>query len=184
MARALISEATNRFVADLAETREIDSVLIVGKAEPQRIFELLDGKGRVAGEYLALRDAFVEALEAYRRKDWEEARAGFKDCLAMVLGEWTEQGISEPHRSVSRHRAKCQLGRCLVSREKVGRPPRRTAICEAGTSARSENPTHKPATFSCLMPSDFFSPSRWWGGRDRAPSRRSPARAQLGPAPR
>jgi adenylate cyclase len=29
-------------------------------------------------------DAYVEALDAYRRKDWEKALAGFEDCLAIV----------------------------------------------------------------------------------------------------
>ncbi len=82
--RVLISEATNHLAADTVETREIDSVLVVGKAEPQRIFELLGRKGEVARERLALRDAYVEALDAYRRKDWEKALAGFEDCLATV----------------------------------------------------------------------------------------------------
>ena len=35
--RALISEGTTRLAADAVETREIDSVLVVGKTEPQRI---------------------------------------------------------------------------------------------------------------------------------------------------
>jgi len=68
--RALVSEGTNRFAADLVETREIDQVLVVGKTEPQRIFELLGRKGEVSGERLALRDAFGTALAAYRRKNW------------------------------------------------------------------------------------------------------------------
>jgi adenylate cyclase len=85
--RALVSEATSRFAADVVETREIDSVLVVGKTEPHRIFELLGRKGEVAGERLALRDAYVEALAAYRRKAWEEARAGFEGCLAIVPGD-------------------------------------------------------------------------------------------------
>ena len=85
--RALVSEMTNRFVANLVETREIDQVLVVGKTEPQRIFELLGRKGEVASERLALRDAFVEALEAYRRQDWEDARAAFEGCLAIVPGD-------------------------------------------------------------------------------------------------
>jgi class 3 adenylate cyclase len=85
--RALVSEATHRFAADLVETREIDSVLVIGKTEPQRIFELLGRKGEVAGERLALRDGFVEALKAYRAKDWEAARAGFEGCLAIMPGD-------------------------------------------------------------------------------------------------
>jgi class 3 adenylate cyclase len=82
--RALVSEGTNRFAADLVETREIDQVLVVGKTEPQRIFELLGRKGEVSGERLALRDAFGAALAAYRRKNWGEARAGFEGCLEIV----------------------------------------------------------------------------------------------------
>jgi class 3 adenylate cyclase len=82
--RVLISEATDRLAADAVETREIDSVLVVGKSEPQRIFELLGRKGEVARERLELRDAFVEALDAYRREAWDEARAGFEGCLAIA----------------------------------------------------------------------------------------------------
>ena len=85
--RALVSEGTNRFAADLVETREIDQVLVVGKTEPQRIFELLGRKGEVSGERLALRDAFGAALAAYRRKNWGEARAGFEGCLEIVPGD-------------------------------------------------------------------------------------------------
>ena len=85
--RALISEMTNRFAADLAETREIDQVLVVGKTEPQRIFELLGRKGETDSEHLALRDAFEEALAAYHRKDWEEARAAFESCLKIMPGD-------------------------------------------------------------------------------------------------
>jgi adenylate cyclase len=82
--QVLISRATNQLAADMVETREIDSVLLVGKAEPQRIFELLGRKGEVARERLALRDAYVEALDAYRHQAWAEARAGFEGCLAIA----------------------------------------------------------------------------------------------------
>jgi class 3 adenylate cyclase len=82
--RALVSEMTNRFAADLVETREIDQVLVAGKTEPERIFELLGRKGEVAAERLALRDAYDEALGAYRRRAWDQARAGFESCLAIA----------------------------------------------------------------------------------------------------
>jgi adenylate cyclase len=58
--------------------------MVVGKTEPQRLFELLGRKGEVAAERLALRDAYVEALDSHRRKDCEKALAGFEDCLAIV----------------------------------------------------------------------------------------------------
>src|SRR5262245_35912854 len=82
--RVLISEATNRLAAASIETREIDTVLVVGKTEPQRIFELLGHKGTLTSERIALRDAFAEALEAYRRGAWNEARAGFEGCLGVA----------------------------------------------------------------------------------------------------
>jgi adenylate cyclase len=85
--RVLVSEDTNRFAADLVETREIDEVLVVGKTEPERIFELLGRKGEVASERLALRDAFDDALGTYRRKDWEKARTGFESCIAIMPGD-------------------------------------------------------------------------------------------------
>jgi class 3 adenylate cyclase len=81
--RILVSEATVELAADAIEVREIDSVLVVGKSEPQRIFELLGRKGEVAAARLALRDAFVVALAAHRLQDWDAAQAGFEACLAL-----------------------------------------------------------------------------------------------------
>ena len=80
----LISETTNRLAADSVETREIDSVLLVGKAEPQRIFELLGRKGEVAPDRLELRDTFAAALSNYREQNWERAVQGFRDCLSII----------------------------------------------------------------------------------------------------
>ena len=81
--RILISEATQRLAADAVETREIDTVLVVGKSEPERIFELLGRKGEVPAAKLELRDAFEAALVSYRGQAWAEAEAGFEKCLAI-----------------------------------------------------------------------------------------------------
>jgi adenylate cyclase len=66
-APVLISEATKKLAADMLETREIDTVVVVGRTEPQSTFGLLGRKGEVARERLALRDAYFQALDAYRR---------------------------------------------------------------------------------------------------------------------
>jgi adenylate cyclase len=85
--RILISEATQRLAAEAVETREIDSVLVVGKTEPERIFELLGRKGEVAPDRLELRDAFADALVAYRGQQWDAAESGFRQCLSIVPGD-------------------------------------------------------------------------------------------------
>jgi len=59
-------------------------VLVVGKSEPERIFELLGRKGEVATDRLQLRDAFVPALIAYRGQQWEAAASGFRECLSII----------------------------------------------------------------------------------------------------
>jgi adenylate cyclase len=89
-ARVLISDTTNHLAADTMETREIDLVLVVGKTEPQRIFELLGRKGEVASERLALRDAHVEALDADKHKD------GFDDgfCSRTMRAAGTESAVA------------------------------------------------------------------------------------------
>jgi class 3 adenylate cyclase len=81
--RVLIGERTRQLAADTVEVREIDSVLVVGKSEPERVFELLGRKGEVAIDRLELRDTFVAALGDYREQRWEKAAKGFRDCLSI-----------------------------------------------------------------------------------------------------
>jgi adenylate cyclase len=69
--------------ADAIETREIDTIQVRGKAEPQRVFELLGRKGELDEDTAALRVAYGEALAAYRAGRWEAAREGFTACLAL-----------------------------------------------------------------------------------------------------
>jgi adenylate cyclase len=82
--RMLIGERTRQLAADAVETREIDSVLVVGKSEPERIFELLGRRGEVSMQRLELRDTFVAALADYREQRWDKAAKGFRDCLTIV----------------------------------------------------------------------------------------------------
>jgi class 3 adenylate cyclase len=82
--RILISDRTRQLAMDTIEVREIDSVLMVGKSEPERIFELLGRRGEVASAHLELRDTFVAALADYRGQHWDKAAKGFRDCLTIV----------------------------------------------------------------------------------------------------
>jgi class 3 adenylate cyclase len=82
--RILINERARQLAGDSIEVREIDSVLVVGKSEPERIFELLGRRGEVATDRLELRDTFAAALADYREQNWDRAAKGFRDCLTII----------------------------------------------------------------------------------------------------
>jgi class 3 adenylate cyclase len=83
----LINEQAAEMVGDAVELREIDSILVVGKSEPQRVFEVLGRKGQVSPAGLERRDSFIAGLAAYRHRKWSEAKAAFARCLADGVGD-------------------------------------------------------------------------------------------------
>jgi class 3 adenylate cyclase len=87
----LVTEATQRLAGSAMETREIDSVLVFGKTEPERIFELLGRYGEVPLERLELRDTFAAALNDYRAQRWDRSAKGFRDCLSIVPDDIASQ---------------------------------------------------------------------------------------------
>jgi adenylate cyclase len=82
--KVLISAATQNRAGEAIETREIDSVVVIGKSEPERIFELLGRKGGVDPDRLELRDNFADGLAAYRARAWDKAARAFEVCLKIA----------------------------------------------------------------------------------------------------
>ena len=80
----LVDEETARLTQNHIETREIDLLAAVGKTEAVRIFEPLGEIGSVDAPLLSLRDAFQNALAAYRACDWDRAEPGFNECLRIA----------------------------------------------------------------------------------------------------
>jgi adenylate cyclase len=79
----IVSEETHRLAQDVVEARELDTVIVVGKTEPIRIFELLGPAGTVESGTLELKNLYVQGLEAYRGQDWETAERRFHECLRL-----------------------------------------------------------------------------------------------------
>jgi adenylate cyclase len=77
----ILAEETHRLAQQVIEARELDTVIVVGKSEPVRIFELLGRAGEVDASQHELRDLYVEGLAAYRRQDWDTAEQRFAECL-------------------------------------------------------------------------------------------------------
>jgi class 3 adenylate cyclase len=85
--RVLIAEETWRLAGDAVEVREIDKLVVVGKTEPQRVFELLGRKGQVDPGRLELAKGFAVALEHYREQRFGEAEQAFAALLAVYPGD-------------------------------------------------------------------------------------------------
>jgi adenylate cyclase len=79
----LISEDTCKLAGGGIETREIDSIRVVGKADPVRVYELLGMKGDITADGAQLRNQYERGLGLYRARKWEEARAAFDECLKI-----------------------------------------------------------------------------------------------------
>src|SRR5262245_16361397 len=77
----ILAEDTYRLAQDVVEARELDVVVVVGKTEPVRIFELLGPAGGVDSVMLQVRDLYAQGLDAYRRRDWDAAEKRFRGCL-------------------------------------------------------------------------------------------------------
>jgi adenylate cyclase len=71
----LVSHDTWVMAKDAVEAREIDTVRVVGKTEPVRVYELLGRKGEAD---TALKESYEAGLKHYRARDWDAAEAAFK----------------------------------------------------------------------------------------------------------
>jgi len=80
----ILAEETYRLAQTVVETRELDTVVVAGKSEPVRIYELVGRAGEVAASLQELRELYVEGLQAYRRRDWDAAGRCFAKCLELV----------------------------------------------------------------------------------------------------
>lgn len=83
----LLSEETQRPLAECMETRELDLIQVVGREDPIRIYELLGHKGSLSLSAVAAKEAFAQGLHAYRQQDWPQARQHFEACLAKQTSD-------------------------------------------------------------------------------------------------
>ncbi len=81
--RILISQATVEGAGSAIVTREIDYLLLKGKTEPVRAFELMGLQAEVAPAVLQLCSLFTEALDLYRLQQWDQAQVVFQKCLEL-----------------------------------------------------------------------------------------------------
>jgi len=79
----MVTEDTWRLAQAAVEARELDLLVVVGKTEPVRVFELLAPAGHLAPHTAELRSVFEEGLGAYRAAKWDVADRKFRECLTL-----------------------------------------------------------------------------------------------------
>lgn len=72
--RILVDQATYELAGAAISAREIDTVAVIGKQEPLRIFELAGISGTLTQERQDLFSAYADALSDYRKGAWSKAR--------------------------------------------------------------------------------------------------------------
>ncbi len=96
----LIGEVTYLQVKDEIVCREVDTLRVVGKSRPVRVFEILGEKGKVPAERLSDLEAFHRALETYKNKEWSSAQPLFEglgeDALARLYADRCRGLIENP----------------------------------------------------------------------------------------
>ena len=87
-----ISESTYLAVKDQVTVRELDRIIVVGRKEPVTTYELVSMKGAEPENMKNLLPGFAEALELYRKMEWDKAKKLFKsleDHEDMYAGRGT-----------------------------------------------------------------------------------------------
>jgi adenylate cyclase len=90
--RILVSSETRREAGDRFVFREIDSLQVIGRSEPERVYELLGREGQVNAELV---QGFESGLARYRAQDWDAAEAAFKACLELAPDDHPSQVFLE-----------------------------------------------------------------------------------------
>jgi len=81
--RLLIDDATHDMAGDSIESREIDSIAVLGREEPVHIYELGAMAGELADERRRLFDLYAKGLAQYRLGNWDTAAKALHAALQI-----------------------------------------------------------------------------------------------------
>ncbi len=84
----IISEHTYRHVHEKVVARELDMLIVSGKSEPIRVYELVCLSGeRISAPQMQFLDSYGRGIRFFRDRDWNRALAAFRDALALSPGD-------------------------------------------------------------------------------------------------
>jgi adenylate cyclase len=81
--QTLITEETAKLLNINIITREIDTIVVPGKNEAKKVFEIMGMQGGLSNSMVDLREKFADGLAAYSERNWDKAREAFNHCLEI-----------------------------------------------------------------------------------------------------
>jgi class 3 adenylate cyclase/CHASE2 domain-containing sensor protein len=73
-----IANSTYEPVKDRMVVRDLDNVVVMGKNEPVKVWELISEVGKEPEKYKKILPAYHEALDLYKNQEWDKAIEAFK----------------------------------------------------------------------------------------------------------
>jgi adenylate cyclase len=70
-------------VRDVVDVRELDTLRVVGKNEPIKVYQLLERKGLTSGPLADMVAQFEKGLALYNARNYQDAKAVFSQCQAL-----------------------------------------------------------------------------------------------------
>ncbi len=88
----MISESTYRKIADQVIARELDMLVVAGKTEPIRVYELIGlTDGNITPERKRFMDYYTTGLAHYRKREWKIAVEHFEKALEIYPEDYPSQ---------------------------------------------------------------------------------------------
>ena len=83
-----IADSTYQSVKDKVVVRDLDNVVVMGKNEPVKVWELISEVGQEPDQYKKILPAYHEALDLYKNQEWSKAIEAYKasDALEDMFG--------------------------------------------------------------------------------------------------
>lgn len=77
----MVSEATYLLIKDSFEGRELDTIRVVGKNKPIKVYEILSHKGELPADAMSLLQSYNEGITLYHARKYAEGLEKFKQIL-------------------------------------------------------------------------------------------------------
>lgn len=91
----MISETTKNFAGPDINTREIDTIYLVGKNEPVTIYEITEPKENMDENKLHTLEYYAKGLVLYKRKNWAEAIKYFNKANSLTPADGPSKTMAE-----------------------------------------------------------------------------------------